>query len=360
MIWQLFLETWRFDPWWMTGSLLLFLTAFSFFLYSFFRHIRTLGWFYVAAVLGGAIFMSFFFLLPEVLEYLAAYRADWSLLYLLQTSTVRSLLTEFVLYCLLYSVFGIFLLVGLEAWALLSFSWKRMKVIYLRAVHQSWFILFFSLLTIVLSRLGGSLFTEVSWVSSLNVLFLLFFFFYLQFFLRLLDSARFHVSHLFLEFVYALGFVVLILSFSFDWYAFLVYQEGSVYQLFLSHLFLFFLSVLLLGMFATFVIRSFFISPFFLHHLAKKTTFLSVLMNNSARELFYTRGYVFLGVLCSVVMGFLFITIYEWELYLFQVLLFFAGFFILFYLLDRQEDMRIRGDLVDQRIQSGTHKSFQI
>src|SRR5690606_6377768 len=349
-----------FDPWWMTGSILLFLTALSFFFYSFFRHARSLGWFYVAAVLGGAIFMGFFFLLPDVLEYLAAYRADWSLLYLLQTWTFRSLLTEFVLYCFLYSAFGIFLLIGLQIWALFSFSWKRVQVIYLRAVQQSWFILFFSLLTMVLSRLEGILFFEVTWMSSLNVLFLLFFFFYLQFFLRLLDSARFHVSQLFLEFVYALGFVVLIFSFSWDWYDFLVYQEESIYQLFLSHLFLFFLSVLLLGMFATFVIRSFFISPFFLPHLAQKKPFLLGIMSTPARELCYTRGYVFLGVLCSVLMGFVFIAVHEWGLYLFEVLLFFAGFFVLFYLLDRQEDMRIKGDLVDQRIQSGTHKSFQI
>lgn len=359
MIWQIFLEKWSLDPWWMVGSMILFITALSFFLFSFFRHLSTLGWFFIAAVLGGFLFVAFFSSLPTSFEYLASYRPDWSLLYLVKTWTLRSLLTELVFYTVLYAVLGILLVVSLELWALFSFSWGRFRVLLRRAIGQSWFVFFFSFLTLSATRLWASVF-DASWESLMNVLLLLFFFFYLQFFLRLLDSARFHVSHLFLEFVYALGFVILLFRFSLDWYFFLVLQEVSIHQLFLGHLFLFFLSILLLGIFATFVIRSFFVSPFFLDHLSRKNSYLLRWTGSFAKTTLYTSGYIFLGVVFSVAVGLLFMVVHEYELYLFEILLFFAGFFVLFYLLDRQEDMRIRGDLVDQRIQSGTHKSFLI
>jgi hypothetical protein len=358
-MWHNIWEKLVLDPWWFAGGFVILLLLFLLFFVSFIRNFRALWWFYGAGVLCAILFLFSSESFLTIVEHVASYRPDWSLTYLVQTFTFESLITEFVFYLGLYGLAGVLLLLVLLMWSFVSFQWNRLKILIHRARDQSWFVLLFALLNISFQHLGFLLrgFNDLSFFASLFQ-FLLFLFLF-QLFIRLVDSAKFHTSALFIEYNYAVGFLFLALRFLLDWNDLLLMGSGSIQELFLNHLFLFFFMLLLLGFFISSGIKAFFVSPFYLeqyfHRSGWSSTFLKFFQD---RKKMYAQAQLFKGIALSSLIGFSFFVLLLSEMYLVLVFGFFFGFFGLFFVLDRQEDQRIRGDLVQKRVHSGHQKSF--
>ena len=85
-------------------------------------------------------------------------------------------------------------------------------------------------------------------------------------------------------------------------------------------------------------------------------TFSQVLLSKSDRH--YAHQRTVMGIIVCLFIGAIFLFIALQGLYLVVIPGFFLGYFFLFLLLDRQEDMRLRGDLVNKRIESAVHRVF--
>lgn len=359
-MWSLFLERLAVDPLWVSGSMGLMLLVVVFLIVSMVRH-RRLAWFYGAAVVMAMVFVALQYLLPEILETLVSYRSDWSLVFLTQNMTALTLVTEWLFLLLWYGLSGLILVLALGFWSLITFRWQRLKIVMERALHQSWFLLFFSVLTLIMNILTGYLVDTLSLGHLMAVMQLGLFLFFVQFFLRLVDNALLHTPRILMEFLYASGMVLLLGHFVSDWLLAFEMEQFFLKALFLQQVFSFFLIVLILGLLGTFFVRALFASAFFLQHYHRQTTVMRVWTSRvllSAKDRDYRGQRILIGMAVSFVVGFVFLELILMELYLVFVPMLFLAYFFLFVLLDRQDDMRVRGDIVDKRIESEVSQLF--
>jgi len=352
--WTTFLERWNADPWWVLGTLILFGVLVGFYAFSFFRQLKNLAWFYAAGLLGALGYFTLSLHLPLFLEWLTSVRSDWSLAYVVQTMSFQSVVSELVLYHLYFGFLGASGVLILVFFALVTFQWKRLKVFFQRSHRESWFIVFFSLLTFFFHRLlAGVLNIRIEMMVS--VLQIMGFLFVFQLMMRLLDNARLESPRIFLEFYYAVGLGFLFLRFFFvgtDWFSSL----GSIHTLFFEQLFVFFLVLLMIGFLITFALRAFFLSPFSFAQF--RPLFPLLKRSKPSDKDSYVNAQLAKGLFISMATGMIFL------LFVFQgwilplLMLFFAGYFLLFYLLDHLEDLKTKGDLVTKRVESSHNKSF--
>lgn len=342
------------DPWWFAGAFALWALVFVITSISLFRNFRLLSWFYSAVFLCAAVYFFSFGYYIGFVEFLGSIRSDWSLFYLIRDFSVKSLITEFIFYAGTYGVLGVLIISVLQFWALITFRWNNLKIFFEKAYRQNWFVMFFALFTLIFHRLW------FYWLGSgdigmLQQSFGLFtFLFAFQFMIRLIDNARLDTSKVFLEFTFVSGFIFILLKFSIDWYQYYLSTSGNIHQLFISHLFSFFLVLLLIGIFVLFSIFGFFASPFFMETYFQKRGFIRSILRIYPQPKESYKNYKFLkGVFVSLMVGSFFLLINSLGLILPLIIMFFGGYFILFYFLDKQEDLRIRGNLVEKRIQSG-------
>ncbi|MGE3279207.1 MAG: hypothetical protein AB7J40_05515 [Candidatus Altimarinota bacterium] len=309
----------------------------------------------MAGLLSAAVFFSTMVHLPNVLEWLASYRSDWSLIYLVQTVGLKEILTELVFYHLFYGALAAGVVIVLLIYALITFQWRRFLTIGTRVYRQSGCIVFFSVLTCVFQRVWEILF-EVRMEAMVSMLELFGFLLVFQLLIRLLDSARLESPRLFLEYFYSLGLGFLFLRFFFllpGW----IMRPAQIHGIFFEQVFVFFFVLLLIGLLLSFALRAYFISPFF-HARFRSWYGMFVKRDVLTEKERFVPYQLIQGLLLSSVVGFLFLlSIFQgWILPL--VLFFFAGYFLLFYLLDHLEDMKTKGDLVPQRVHSVHNRSF--
>lgn len=360
-MWELLLTRYALDPWWVGGSAAILFVIVVFFVFSLFKNARSLIWFYGASILVAVLYSAYIYWYPFFVEALVAYRSDWSLVFMLNNFSLTSILSQLVYYMILYGIIAITIIVVLGVWSLLTFRWRRLRIILERSFSESWFILFFSILSVAFGYIALPFFEQLSF-STLSSMFELFaFLFVLQFFLRMIDNAYLHTPKLFMEFSYATGLVFLLSHYLLDWYAFTTSEQAFAKTMFLDHLFSFFLVILILGLLVTFFVRAIFSSAFFLEHYQAKTSLLFVWTSRlflTRRERAYAGTKVLMGIFLSLTVGFilLLMVLKVWLLALIPA--FFLGYFVLFYLLDKQDDMRVKGDLVDERIESAVRGVF--
>lgn len=322
---------------------------------------RRLLWFYGASAVMALVFSGFQYGLPRLLELLASYRSDWSLLFLNQNVSFVTLLTQGVFLVLWYALIGLVLFLTLELWSLVSFRWQRLRIIFDRVLRQSWYVVFFGLMTLIMNVFTGILVDGLSQAQLLSVLQLGTLLFSLQFFVRLCDNAYLHTPKLLMEYLYATGLMVLLSHFVTDWLWAFEQEQFFLKSLFLQQMLSFFLVLLLLGILGTFFVRALFASAFFLQHYHRQTTVMRVWTSRillSQKDRDYRGQRMMMGMGLSLLVGFIFVELILMELYLVFVPLFFLAYFLLFVLLDRQDDMRLRGDIVDKRIESEVSQVF--
>jgi hypothetical protein len=358
---DLFLSRVALDPWWFAGSVLLMVLMLILFLLSFFRNIRSLVWFYVVAIFMAGLYVLALQWFPFFLETLVSYRSDWSLVFLFQNPSVAHVLTLLVFYFLVFALMGVLSIVLLELWSLLTFRWKRMKVIFERALSESWFVLLFSLASVLFGFVWFTAFGKIDF-DILDRLFAMFsFLFLLQFALRMVDNAYLHTPKILMEYLFSMTFIFVLARFFGEGAGLIENATFSVKVVFFEQLFVFFLSVLLTGLMASFFVRALFASTYFLEQHQRKTSMLVSWTSRfllSSKDRHYSHYRIVLGILLTIVMAFVFELLMFHEWYLTLVPAFFLSYFALFFVLDRQDDMRVRGDLVDKRIESEVRKVF--
>jgi len=327
-MWQLFLDRFSAVPGWTVGSGVVMALMLVLLLFSFFRNVRTLAWFSLASLLTAGIFLLTIRSFPLLTDWLVSYRSDWSLLYLSQTIRASTLLIHFIIYFSIYSVLAIVLILSLGIWSLLTFRWQRWRIILQRAFSESWLVFFFAFFSVLIDVIFGALLPIMKFDVLSGVFQLMTFLFCLQLFLRLTDTAYLRTPQLFMEFTFASGLWMLLFRFVADLVSFLGQTSPTAdmaKSLFLNHLFSFFLGVLLLGILAHFFVRTIFSRT----HKQQKIP---------------------LGVVSTAVLGAVFLLLVFGEWYLALIPAFFLGYFLQFYLLDRQDDWRVKGDLMSKRM----------
>lgn len=360
-MWQLFLNRLALDQGWFWGLGALLALVLLLVLFSFFRNIRTLAWFSFASLFAAGVYTLGVTYFSPLLDFLVSYRSDWSLLYLTQNPSIVSFLTLLVFYFLVYSVLAIALTVVLDFWCLITFRWQRLRTILQRSVSQSWFVGFFSLVSVLIpflwQLLAGNLQQEV-----FVLLFQFFsFLFLLQLLLRLIDSAYLSTPRQLMEFVFFTSLLFYFGDFSFQAIGFLTNEQVFAQSFFLRQFFLFFLLMLLMGFLGHFFVRAWFASAFFLDHAQRQT---SLLFHWTSRLFFSSRDgvhayrMVFGGIALILFLGVFFLFLAYQGFILILIPAFFLCYFLLFVVLDQQEDLRVRGDLVDKRIESAVSKVF--
>jgi len=360
-MWQLLLMRFTEDPWWVGASGGILAVVLVLFVFSMLRNVRSLFWYYLAAILIGVVYSLYVYWNPVFLEALVAYRSDWSLVYLLNNFSFSSVLSLWVYYLIVYGFLAIIIIVTLGLCALLTFRWRRLKIIIERSLSESWYVLLFSVLTVFFNYLLVLFFDQLSFDMLMSWFEVFAFLFCLQFFLRLLDNAYLHTPKLFLEYAYATGLAFLLFRLLALWYDFGVQNQAFAQDLFFQHLFSFFLVILLLGYLATFFVRALFSSAFFLEHHQDKMSVFYVWTSRLfliPKDKSYSAQRILLGINISIVMSFVFVLFLLKAWYLVLIPVFFLGFFGLFFLLDRQEDMRVKGDLVNERVESSVREVF--
>ncbi|MDP2691688.1 MAG: hypothetical protein Q8O95_04780 [bacterium] len=354
-MWQILLERFLANPWWGGGSVVLFALVLAVIVYSFFRNVRRLSWYYGAALIVAVIWGAFVMWVPGFLESLVVYRTDWSLVYLVQAGSASALLSQLVFYLLVYGGLAVGVLLGIALWSVVTFRLERLKSLFRRSFSMPWGVILFSLLSLFLSYLWILLFEGMAFDILISLLELMSFLFVIQYFIRLVDTAYLNTPQIFMEFVWVSGLMMLFVSFLFSWSDTLSSPDLallSARNFFFHELFVFFLGVLLLGFLTTFLVRSVFASQFFLEHSFRRIPFLSGFFSRLFSPL-HQKAYgdqrVFIGIVVSVFTGFFFLMMVHQQWYLLLVPFFFLGYFVLFCLLDRQEDMRVRGDILEKR-----------
>lgn len=349
------------NPWWFGGIVVLLLLMMLVFFLSFFRNAKQLIWFYMAALFTGVFYAFVLQWFPVFLEALVSYRSDWSLVFLLQNPSVSSVLSLIVFFFLVYALMGIIMILLLELWALLTFRWQRMKTLFERALSESWFVLLLSVFTTALLMVWFTAFGKIDFLIIHRLFAIFSFVFLLQFVVRMIDNAYLHTPKIFMEYVFSLTIVLVFARFIVEGIASLSDTALLVKVLFFQHVFLFFLSILLAGFLASFFVRALFASTYFLEQHHRKTSVLVSWTSRlllSSRDRHYSHYRIVMGILLSLVMGFVFEMFAYHEWYLTMIPAFFLSYFALFFVLDRQDDMRVRGDLVDKRIESEVRKVF--
>lgn len=360
-MWQLFLNRLALDQGWFWGLGGLLLVVLGLIFFSFFRNIRNLAWFSFASLFAAALYTSSIAFYSPLLDFLVSYRSDWSLLYLTQNPSLVSLLTLLVFYFLVYSILAIALTVLLDFWCLVTFRWQRLRTILQRSISQSWFVGFFSVVSVVTpflwQLLAGSLQQEI-----FVVLFQFFsFLFLLQLVLRLVDSAYVSSPRQLMEFVFFSSLLFYVGGFIYDGVLFLTNDQVFAQAFFLRQFFLFFLLMLLMGFLGHFLVKAWFASALFLDHYHRQTSLLFSWTSRfffSSRDGVYTYRMVFGGIVLTLFLGVLFLFLASQGFLLILIPAFFLSYFLLFVLLDQQEDLRVRGDLVDKRIESAVNRVF--
>ena len=360
-MWQLFLNRLALDQGWFWGLGALLFLIIVFILFSFFRNVRTLAWFSFASLFAAGVYTLGVTYFSPLLDFLVSYRSDWSILYLTEHPSLVSFLTLLVFYFLVYSVLAIALTVILDFWCLITFRWQRLRTILHRSVTQSWFVGVFSLVSVATpflwQALAGNLQQEV-----FVFLFQFFsFLFLLQLVLRLIDTAYLSTPRQLMEFVFFTSLLFYVGGFSYEAISFLTNEQVFAQSFFLRQFFLFFLLMLLMGFLGHFFVRAWFASALFLDHAHRQT---SLLLNWTSRLFFSSRDsvyayrMVFGGIVLVLFLGtsFLFLAYQGYILVLIPA--FFLCYFLLFVVLDQQEDLRVRGDLVDKRIESAVSRVF--
>src|SRR3990170_852927 len=140
-MWQIILDRYAVDPWWVGGSAAIFVIVLVLFVFSMTRNLRTLSWYYLAAILSGAVFAFYLHWLPVILELLVSYRADWSLIFLLNNPSLINILTVLIFFIVLYSSLAIMLLSILGLWSLFTFKWQRLRIVMERSFTDTWFVI---------------------------------------------------------------------------------------------------------------------------------------------------------------------------------------------------------------------------
>jgi|CXWL01.1.fsa_nt_gi hypothetical protein len=361
MMWQLFIDRFSADHIWFMASNAIMLMMLILIFWSMFRHIRHLAWFSIAGLLTGFVYVLAGEGFPIILEWMFDLLSR-------QTSAspfVLTILISFFEYVVIYAALALVITLTLVLWSLVSFRWQRCRILLHRSMAESWLIVLFAGLHVLSLFLIGSVFgLEILTPGPLVQLFQMMSFIYcLQLFLRLIDTAHLQNSKVFMEFSFTTGLGMLLFKFLLDWGNFLYEVTGDpattlAYEqtLFLQQLFVFFLGMMLIGYLACFFVKGLFVSKYFLERrrrlsgLSRWTLWLLL----SGREPTYPRQNIVTGVIVSISVGFIFLLIgfQGWSLGLIPA--FFLSYFLLFYLLDRQEDARIRGEIVDKRI-DGAH-----
>ncbi len=358
---DVFLSRLALDPWWFAGALLLMFLMLMFFCLSFFRNARRLVWFYVVILFIAALYVLSLQWFPLFLEALVSYRSDWSLVFLIQKLSVSHVMTLLVFYFFVYALLGSFVVVLLEIWSLLTFRWKRMKIVFERALSESWFVVIFSFMSTVFGILWFSLFGKIDFEVIERLFAMSSFLFLIQFSIRMIDNAYLHTPKILMEYFFSMTLLFVLFRFFGETLGLLSDATFSVKVLFFDQLFVFFLSVLMTGFMASFFVRALFASTYFLEQHHRKTSVLVSWTSRfllSSKDRHYSHYRILLGILLALVLGFVFELIVFHEWYLSLVPTFFLAYFILFFILDYQDDMRVRGDLVDKRIESEVRKVF--
>lgn len=355
---RIFLDRFAEDPTWLTGALVITLLMLILVCFSFFRNIRRLAWFSMAGMVTAGVYLFSILEFPVALQWLSNYRIDWALLALVHTINVSTVFMQLLIYIALFILLALTIIAALGLWSLLTFRFQRCRIIFRRSISESWMVLVFALTAVIVNLLLVSILGRVNLEQLGDVFQLMSFVFCLQLFLRLIDTAYLHTPKLFMEFSYSTGLMMLLFTFFFDWFKLL---SGAVldHELFLNQLFSFFLGLLVIGILSHFFVRAFFASTFFLEIAERRSLRLFVWTSRlllTGREATFAHRKILIGVIFSLLIGivFLLLVFQGWNLALIPA--FFLGYFILFYFLDRQDDARIRGDIVEKRIESAVAK----
>ncbi len=338
--------------WFLFGIGVLFFIEVALIVFSFVRHARLLSWFYGASLLLGLLFVGCFFGYSLFLDSIVSAHPEWSLQLLSSFLNVSSILRQLVVYFFLFGLEGLLLTVMLCIFSLASGQLGTLKSFLLRAQSLGWQALFFSALTLF----SALLMKDLGVLLTDTVLTQLFefasFVFLLQLFLRLIDSPYLKTPALFLEYTFVCGLLMTLGRFLLSFWLFSWEGVDSARFFFFDQLIAFLFSFLLSGLLGTFFVRAYFISPFFLIKISQLVPFFSRLVfrlmghefNNPSAQIAIRKGIVLSFFLGFLLLLFLFL---EWTLLL--IAGFFVAYFLLFLFLDRQHNMMVRGEVVEER-----------
>lgn len=358
---DLLFERIALDPLWFAGSVILMVLMLILLMISWVRNARQLFWFYMVGLLTAVFYGAVLTWFPLFAQALVSYRSDWSLVFLIQNPSIAHFFTLLVFFFAVFALMGIVMLFVLELWSLLTFRWQRMKVLLERALSESWFVLVMSVLSVISVSLWYVVFSAIDFDILTRMFALYSFLFLLQFVFRMVDTAYLQSPKLLMEYLFSLTLMMVLARFVGEGIGLLSDQSFSVKVLFFDHAFIFFLCVLMTGFMASFFIRALFASTYFLEQHQRKTTLLVAWTSRillSAKDRHYSHYRILMGVVAAFVLAFFFELLLIQEWYLTLIPAFFMAYFALFFILDRQDDMRVRGDLVDKRIESEVRKVF--
>lgn len=337
---------------WFSLHIALLLLMGGLIIYALLNSARELLWFYIASIFFAMLFAYFERSFFELLGALTSWNENYSLLSIVSTISFDHVLRQLLVFIGLFFLESVVLFLLVSLYSAFSGHLKRLTF-FLRSLSQIlWQALSFAFLTTLFFLLQKDLGVTLDAVFLKLSILLISFVYLLQLFLRWMDNAALRTSKIFMEFLYVTG-ILMMLAVFLDRLFFLPVENYQI--IFLEHLTMFFLGCLLMGVIGTFFVRAYFSSSFFLDHFSWYIPLMARLvkkylpLKRVRKELLVTEQHIAKGTLLSFLIVFLFMLLLAFHWTLAVIALLFISYFFLFLFLDRQEDMKIRGEVVESR-----------
>lgn len=303
---------------------------------------QKLSW-YLVPLLSICLMMAYMnSMLPEFHSWLIASRPHWSLLHAFQVPGLYSLTVQLVFMGILYGALSLMVFFCFALWSLLSFRWDRFQILWMRGIQESWLVLWFVVMTVVMLQMVSLFLPVLSFEYLEQVLQCLGVLFVLQLSVRMLDSAHFQKSQDFM----LLNFWMGILMLSALWIPLgYQYQQGvlSFQQFFWQQMLSFFVMMLAYGFMSGFLLSARFARR------QRSASSLGWLKQKVYRVVKRRDSLVYIGTFVAASVVILSYAVSHFLSLLVLFPLFFVGYFMLFCWNDFQEDLRKKGWLVEDR-----------
>ncbi|MDF2379781.1 MAG: hypothetical protein P1V18_06230 [Candidatus Gracilibacteria bacterium] len=344
------------DPLWVIGSLGILLLPLVFFGTSLIQNFREEWWFHGALLVVSTVMYYALSVFPFAHEFLIQYRSDWSWMYLLEHLSVWNVITLGLFVMASFAVLSVTLLMCLAVYSLFTLRLDRLVVLFKRYYEYSASLVVYAVSMVsafILLQIfsGGVLFQDVERFFSFGLLI-----FGLSFFLKSVDSAVFSQPRSLLRFGLVSTAMIV-----FSWLMHEIIRSDFTQAfpsktLFVVSLVGFFVGILFGGYYMVAFIHSRFASgPYVDVWLQQQHAFKRALMYFfvAPEQRTFSAQLMNKAVFINIVVGGSMLHLVSGGNFLLGTCSVFVGYFILFYLLDFQQDMLEKGELVQ-------HRSFSI
>ncbi len=303
---------------------------------------QKLSWYLVPLLTISMMMAVMNTLLPDFHSWLISTRPDWSLLHAVQNPGFYALTVQLLFMGIYYGLLSLMVFFFFALWSLLSFRWDRFQILWMRGTCESWLVLWFVGITVLLFQvvsLGVPVMTLEYMELVLQALGVLF---VLQLSVRMLDSAHFQRSQDFLLLNFWMGMLMLTSLWVPLAYQ---YQSGvlSFSAMFWQQLLSFFVMMLSYGFLAGFLLSARF------SRRRRSAESLGWLKQGLYTVIKRRETLVYMGTFIAAFLVVLSFAVAEYLSLLLLFPLFFVGYFLLFCWNDFQEDLRKKGWLVQDR-----------